>query len=136
MRQVLSRLRPAENIGAGTLGHPNNSVEIPIENAQAGDFISVIGAGQSHLYNHIFLITCTSCSMQGVGLCYAHSYAKPEEGKYGHGVRIGTISPTDESSLVNAEWHEGPHNMKGIYLFPMLKEATSVTLRRLKVFNK
>jgi hypothetical protein len=130
-RHLAKIIRPAESIGVATISNEMNSHEIKRADVRAGDFISVLGAGGDHTYNHIFLITKTENNI----VSYAHSYARPSDGRYNHGVRLGFIRIEDNQKIADAIWHEESFDGVGKDLFAILSEARFVAFRRLNAFK-
>jgi len=103
--KTIAKLRPAENIGVATLADERNSVEIKASEASAGDIVTFMGAGRDGTYNHVIVITKVERKEAATRLSYAHSYAWPEDGSFGHGVREGTAVIYGDD-LGTAVWSE------------------------------
>jgi len=103
--KLIARLRPAENTGVATLADERNSLEINASEACAGDIVTFMGAGRDGTYNHVIVITKVEKKETATRLSYAHSYAWPEDGSFGHGVREGTVVIYGDD-IATAAWSE------------------------------
>jgi hypothetical protein len=126
MGNIIARLRPAENMGVATFADERNSVAITASEARAGDIITFIGAGRDGTYNHIIVITKVETKESATRLSYVHSYAWPEDGAFGHGVREGSVI-VYENDLAHAVWKEAGLGTMN---------AKETTVRRLRAFMK
>jgi hypothetical protein len=130
---LISRLRPAENIGVSTFAHEKNSSPIKITDAKPGDVIVFLGTGKDKTYNHILVVTGTSRLDSETRISYAHSYAWPSDGTTGHGVREGEILVHGDD-LLGATWKEKGVTGDENFTYESAKNAKEVSVRRLK-FN-
>jgi hypothetical protein len=132
VRRILAKLRPASNVSVGILSMDENSTVVQIADAEAGDFISIIGSGLDHTYNHIMVIT----KIEGNVIHYAHSYAWPSDGKYNHGVNTGTITITNqEKPLLEQLWTESGVTGFQNYTYVNAQTARKISIRRLNAFS-
>lgn len=132
---LVAKLRPAENLGANSFRNDRNSTEIKVSDARPGDIVTFIGAGRDKTYNHILVITGVDRLGDDTRLSYAHSYAWPSDGAYGHGVREGDILARGED-LLGGTWKEQGQTGRDNYTFISACEAKEVTLRRLNFLMK
>lgn len=133
IRKLKKIIRPAESINVTALSLEKNSVAVDIDSAAAGDFIVFLGTGKGQTYNHILVITAVRRKGNGLVFSYAHSYAWPSEGRYGHGVREGEIVIADAKlPLTKALWTEKGFSGKDNYTLQSALEAETVSIRRLK----
>ncbi len=144
---LLGHLRPAENIGVIAFAHEKNSTAIKISEAKPGDVIVFIGTGNDKTYNHILVITAVeymdkldrnndtdkNSTCESIRISYAHSYAWPSDGIWGHGVRKGEILIHNDN-LLDATWKEKGVTGNENYTFESAKNAREISIRRIK-FN-
>jgi hypothetical protein len=131
IRRILSRLRPASNVGVGTLSMDENSTPIEYADVEAGDFFSIIGSGPDHTYNHIMVVT----KVNGNVISYSHSYAWPSDGKYGHGIKNGIITIIDpKKPITEQQWNESGETGQSNYTLQNALGARKVLIRRLNCF--
>jgi len=155
--RIISRIRPAENIGVASFRNDKNSTQIDIQDIRPGDFITFMGTGKDNLYNHIVVVTEVTYAEQTKQdaeknakqknikrITYAHSYAWPSDGKTGHGVREGSITfatqitPPVASPIASAilgpdvVWSEkGETRQNYNYTRESAEKAREVSIRRL-----
>lgn len=128
VRRLLAKLRPASNVSVGILSMDENSTSVEYADVEAGDFVSIIGSGPDHTYNHIMVIT----KVHENTLSYAHSYAWPSDGKYGHGIKTGSITIVDpKKSITEQDWHESGETGLSNYTLQNALSARKVLIRRL-----
>lgn len=135
LRRLIARLRPAQNAGAITFAQPTNSFEVPLSDVQPGDFIVMTHTAEARSFDHIILITTVDKATTHTTLTYTHSIAWPSDGRYGHGVRTGTITVTDPLiKLADQVWEE--HGKAGAenYTHNRAMKAETTSLRRLNWF--
>ena len=95
------RRRYAENCDVRTFAHTSNSREIPLAEIAPGDFlIRLAGVNQPSEVltkegpfvqrDHIIIVT----AVDGPNITLAQSEARPEDGRYNHGVRVETLPLT------------------------------------------
>lgn len=123
LRRLIARLRTAEQVSVAVLADDANSVSIDIRDAEAGDIITLMNP----LYNHVLVIE----SVRGNMLNYVHSYAWPDEGVYGHGVRRGTLTLSN-NDLTKGVWLENGRAVD----FQKIRTIEKAEIRRLKAFQK
>ncbi|MDP1625283.1 MAG: hypothetical protein Q8L64_05995 [bacterium] len=134
---LITRLRPAENAGVSAFRLDENSVEIPVADVRPGDFITFIGTGKDKSYNHIVVITGVDRATgdkedaSDMRLSYAHSYAWPTDGVYGHGVREGDIL-VKGGDLLGGTWKERGAVGNENFTYTSACDAQELTLRRLR----
>lgn len=128
---LISRIRPAENVNVLGLSHAKNSEVVNAMDARPGDIIVFLGTGKEKTYNHILVVSSVERGEKGVTLTYAHSYAWPSDGEYGHGVREGTISLSGDD-ILNGTWIENGETGKNNYTRESAQDAEHVSVRRMK----
>ncbi|HEU0081162.1 MAG TPA: hypothetical protein VFQ72_04060 [Candidatus Paceibacterota bacterium] len=131
---LVARLRPAENLGVSSFANERNSSPILASQALPGDVVTLIGTGRDGQYNHILVITGVERLESDTRLSYAHSYAWPSDGLYGHGVREGDIlvhGPGDAADLLAGTWKEQGKVGADNYTHESAKAAKEVSIRRL-----
>jgi hypothetical protein len=134
---IITRLRPAENAGVSTFRLDENSVPISAQDARPGDFITFIGTGKEKTYNHILVIVAVdrqAGSEDELRLTYAHSYAWPTDGKYGHGAREGDILAKGDD-LLGSVWKERGAVGADNFTYMSAKDAQEVSVRRLRAMQ-
>ncbi len=142
VRSLLARLRPAENMGVATFANDRNSKTINASEARPGDIVVFLGTGKDGLYNHMVVITgierIGSATVAGderqTRIAYAHSYAWPSDGAYGHGVREGEIlfrGGGDGDDLLKGVWTEKGATGVDNYTYESARTAKDVSARRL-----
>jgi hypothetical protein len=131
--RLAAKLRPAENIGVATFRDDRNSREVALADAMPGDFIAMIGTGADKQYNHMVVITGVESTESGWRLSYAHSYAWPSDGHFGHGVREGEIVTKEGQSgdLLGGIWKENGMIGADNFTHQSALGAKEVTVRRL-----
>ena len=132
--KIITRLRHAENAGDATFRLDENSVAIKPTNIRPGDFITFIGTGKDKTYNHILVVVKVDRNIGSESdmlITYAHSYAWPSDGIYGHGVREGDIL-IKNNDLLESIWKE--QGITGIenYTYASALNANEISVRRLK----
>jgi len=133
-RKIIHKFRPAENTGVSTFSNEKNSIEIDIENTRPADFISIIGTGIDRKYNHMLIVENVEKTATSIKIIYIHSYAWPEDGAYGHGVRRGEINLKSGQNILDGIWTEKEKTGKNNFTFFSVQNAQSVSLRRLRAF--
>ncbi len=129
---LLARLRPAENLGVSSFAHEKNSSAIRASEARPGDVVTFIGTGRDGMYNHILVVTGIERTADGdTRLSYAHSYAWPSDGVFGHGVREGDILVHGDD-LLGGTWKEKGVTGSENYTYESARNAKSVSVRRLR----
>jgi len=123
LRRLIARLRTAEQVSVAVLADDANSVSIDIQDAEAGDIITLMNP----LYNHVLIIE----SVDGNIIHYIHSYAWPDEGVYGHGVRRGMLTLSNKD-LMKGVWLENGHAVD----FQKIRTIEKAEIRRLTAFQK
>lgn len=107
-RKLLVKLRPVENAGVRTFNHEKNTREISLDEALPGDMIIMMETGKDHDLNHMLVLQKIEYENKKPKVFhYTHSLAWSTDGKYGHGVRQGTLeitSPKDD--LLAQNWIE------------------------------
>lgn len=137
LKKIYAKLRPAENTNVTTFALEKNSTPVDVSDVRAGDMIFILGTGKEKTYNHIMVVVDVRGSSNDRVLSYAHSYAWPSEGKYGHGVRTGEIRASDLSQpLTKALWTEKGMSGKDNYTLQTALEAHTVSIRRLRALLK
>ncbi len=134
LRHLLTKLRTAENTDVKTLAHARNSNQVELKNVQPGDFVVLLGGGREHERDHIIIITDVKKENNvPVTLEYAHSDEWPSDGRYNHGVRIGTMRINNvNGSILDQPWSE----RKDANVNELFKQAGySVGLHRLNALN-
>lgn len=102
-----ARFAPERHTNVRTLAHNDNSHTVTLEDIAPGDLITM--TSPERVNDHVLL--CYSVEHNDSGdpytITYVHSVPWQKDGKYGHGVRTGTITITDtHSSLSGAVWEE------------------------------
>ena len=133
-RKIVYLFRPAENSGVSIISHEKNSVEIKIEDIRPGDFISIIGTGIDRKYNHMVVVENIAKAGDSTKITYIHSYAWPEDGTYGHGVRRGTIDIKAGRNILDGVWTEKEKTGNANFTLTSARNAQTVSLRRLRTF--
>lgn len=132
-RKLINNVRPAENINVSVLASPENTAEVSLEEIAVSDLIIMLNTGVKKNYNHVLFVKEVTKTDTETTINYIHSYAWPSDGISGTGVREGTIVVKGKS-LTHAIWTEqgisGEHN----YTERNAKEATVLSIKRLKVF--
>ncbi len=107
LRKLLVKLRTVENVDVKTLVHDMNSQTIALGDVEAGDMIALLG-GRDGRRDHILVITdVQKKNSVPTTLSYAHSDEWPSDGRYGHGVRTGTMTIIDSNkSILEQIWNE------------------------------
>lgn len=123
IRRLLARLRTAEQVSVAVLADDTNSVAVGTKDVEAGDIITLMNP----LYNHVLVIE----SVKGNMINYVHSYAWPDEGVYGHGVRRGTLTLSN-SDLMKGVWLENGRAVD----FQKIRTIEKAEVRRLRAFQK
>lgn len=137
LAHLITRLRPAENAGVATFRLDENSVAISARDARPGDFITFMGTGKEKTYNHIVVIVGVdrqARSTDDIRLTYAHSYAWPTDGAYGHGVREGDILVKGDD-LLNGIWKERGAVGADNFTYASAQDAQEVSVRRLRALQ-
>jgi hypothetical protein len=127
LRRLFARLRTAEQVSVGVLASDANSSLIRLVDVQPGDIVTLLNPE----YNHVLVIESVERKKSETILSYVHSYAWPDEGVYGHGVRRGTLRLTDEN-LLHGVWTENGHTVD----FQKIRTIERAEIRRLKAFQK
>lgn len=122
LRRLLARLRTAEQVSVSVLTDGANSAPVDIRDAEAGDIITLMNP----LYNHVLVIE----SVKGNMINYVHSYAWPDEGVYGHGVRRGTLTLSN-NDLMKGVWLENGRAVD----FQKIRPIEKAEIRRLRAFS-
>ncbi len=134
VRNILTKLRPAENAGVSIFRDEKNSLPINPRESQPGDIIVIMGTGRDKTYNHIMVITSVENRGSDIEIKYAHSYAWPSDGLYNHGVREGSIlfGKNDlTNDILAGLWTEQESIGDANYTYQSAKAATEITVRRL-----
>ncbi len=109
LRKLLTKLRPAENVGVNTLSHQSNSHEIELNDIKPGDMIIMLATGLQHNLGHVLLIHRVEYNEQNipVKISYSHSFKWTSDGKYGTGIKQGTIEINNsKNNILEQEWEE------------------------------
>lgn len=128
---LISRMRPAENVNVLAFADARNSYAVNAKEAKPGDIVVFLGTGKEKTYNHILVITAVENGEKETIITYAHSYAWPSDGEYGHGVREGTISIADDD-ILKGKWREQGQTGRDNYTFESALDAEQVFVRRMK----
>ncbi|MEK7644332.1 MAG: hypothetical protein AAB390_03465 [Patescibacteria group bacterium] len=134
IRKLLMKLRPVENVAVNTLAHENNSRVIELKDIRPGDMIVMLGAGLQHHLNHILLIHRIDYNEQNepTKIYYTHSFKWPSDGKYGTGIKQGTIEITAVGmNLSEQEWKESGRTGNDNETFRHAKLSNTLCIRRL-----
>ena len=155
LRKLITLLRPVENADVQTFAHEKNSVEVRLNDVQAGDMIIMLGTGPTHDRDHVLLIhevrpplappskggdNNLASPYEGEGrvgstIHYTHSLRWSTDGKYNHGVRQGQITIVDPNkSLVEQAWLENGQTKEANETWQRAKSAESLSIRRLRCF--
>jgi len=127
LRRLIARLRTAEQVSVTILADNANSATVSLRDAQSGDIIILL----SSEYNHVLVIESIEQKNSETLLHYVHSYAWPDEGVYGHGVRRGTLNLRDEN-LLGGTWIENGRSVD----FQKIRTIQTAQIRRLRAFQK
>lgn len=108
VRKLLVKLRPVENAGVRTFHHEKNTRNISLEEVLPGDMVIMMGTGKEHDLNHMLVIHNIEYENgKPKVLNYTHSLSWSTDGKYGHGVRQGTIEIiSSNDDLLAQNWTE------------------------------
>ncbi|MBP6859042.1 MAG: hypothetical protein KBC69_00245 [Candidatus Magasanikbacteria bacterium] len=130
IRWLISKLRPAEQISVSVLANEKNTETIADLSAiQAGDLIFMLKTGPKQARDHILLVTKTTNNT----IYYTHARAWSSEGRYGHGVSIGTITIAEPHSvLLDGIWEEKNNKNENNETFLEAKQALILTVKRVK----
>lgn len=135
-RKLLAKLRPVENAGVNTLIHEDNSHEVELKNVQPGDMIIMIATGIQHNLNHVLLVHQVDYNEQNipVKISYSHSFKWTSDGKYGTGIKQGTIEINDPGiNLMDQKWTENSKIGEENETFIHAKMARELMIKRLKL---
>jgi len=161
LRKLLITLRPIENTGVKTFGHPLNSSIVKIADCKPGDIIVMLASGQAHDYDHILVVheverqtspnpssveegkrEPSPSQRRGQGevssltIHYTHSLQWRTDGLYNHGVSQGTITVTEPtSSLLDQTWIEKGATGAANETLERAKQAKELHLRRLRFLS-
>ncbi len=129
-RWLIGRLRPIEQMSVKVYANDKNTKVInAVTDIQAGDLIIMLKTGPTKNHDHMLLITETD----GNTVQYAHARAWSSEGRYGHGVSVGTITINNpEKGLLDQLWEEKDKINHDNETFWEAKEATVLEIRRLR----
>lgn len=134
-RKLLTKLRPAENVGVNTLAHTDNSDNVELRDIKAGDMIIMIATGLQHNLSHVLLIHEVEYDNQNIPIkiSYSHSFKWTSDGKYGTGIKQGTIEINDsKNGLLEQKWVENNQTGEENETFDHAKMAGELTLMHLK----
>lgn len=137
LRWFIACFRPIENINVKTYTNDTNTTVIASDKnsfdstkLQPGDLITMLETGPGNKRNHIVLIREIAKNK----LHYVHARAWTSEGKYGHGVTVGTITITKpKGSLLDQTWEEKGVTGDKNETWLEAKNARSLEIRRLKI---
>ncbi len=131
LRWCLTKLRPIENISVRTWAKDNNTEMVTDwSKCQTGDVIVILESGQTKKHDHILLIL----KNDGQVIEYAHARAWASEGKYGHGVALGSIKILDiNKSILDQEWIELDKKGMENETWSEAKNAKVLSVRRVKL---
>jgi len=137
LRKLICKIRPVESAGVTSFSSEKNSKEIKINDARPGDFIAMLNTGPEKNYHHILVLTETMSENGNIKqIKYVHSYAWPEDGKYGHGVREGCIEITDVQEPIQKQiWTEQSKSGDENITQRRAIEAGMTSVRRLNWFH-
>lgn len=116
LRRLLARLRPVENTSVKTLGDDRNSRAVPLANIAPADYIVMLATGLNRDFDHVAMVHRVDRENGELKkIHYTHALAWRADGRYGHGVREGTIEITNPTGpLLAQRWTElgktGPAN--------------------------
>lgn len=138
IRRLISRLRPAENLGVRTLANNFNSFEVPLNDIQPGDIITVLYNDTEITTDHVFIIDKTIRNSAGIldYISFVHSIAWPKEGTTNHGVRRGTITITNHTNPLSMQRFEEAERTADEYIHYLNRVKNSLSIRRLNWFAK
>lgn len=125
LRRLVLPLRTAEQVSVTVLSENENSYPVSQKEARPGDIIVLL----SDDYNHVLVVENVEHKNNITILHYVHSFAWRDEGRYGHGVRRGTLKISDEN-LLGGEWLENNH----LVSFQNIRQIKTAQIRRLKAF--
>lgn len=130
VRWLISKLRPVEQISVQVLASEKNTETVTdLSTIQAGDLIFMLKTGPKQTRDHILLVTKTTADT----IYYAHARAWSSEGRYGHGVSIGTITMSEANPvLLNGIWEEKNNKNENNETFLEAKQAIILTVKRVK----
>lgn len=132
LRLLIRALRKVENTDVTVLADDKNSSIIPLDDAQAGDFIAILETGSDFARNHIVTIHEVEVhNNKPTRIHYTHSLQWSTDGKYTHGIRQGSIDIIDNKPLLEQSWLEQGKSGNENETFKRAKEAKRVELRRL-----
>lgn len=128
VRNILRKLRTAENTNVLVLADDKNSRIIKMNETRAGDMIIIMNAGPNNSRNHILLAHEVSKDK----IKYTHSLQWSKDGQYDHGVRQGIILITDPlKPLIEQTWVEKNKTGDENETFLRAKQAHILEIRRL-----
>jgi hypothetical protein len=138
--KAVCSLRPVENCDVATFADDTNSRVISLNEIAAGDIITMTVGDVRHApsdeRNHILIIDkVEAISDIATQISYTHSVAYPEDGKYGTGVRQGTIEILNGKTdgITDARWTENSLEGSANRLF-LRAQKCKTEVRRLKWF--
>jgi hypothetical protein len=138
IRKILVKLRPAENTGVNVLADEHNSVVVALKDAQPGDYITMQNPSVTPDIAHVVLIHKIDYENGAPKtLYYTHSIPWQSDGRYGHGVRQGSITiKALTGPLTTQEWVEnGKTGADNETYTKRVCGASSLALRRLKALG-
>jgi hypothetical protein len=127
-RWLISKLRPVEQISVQVLANEKNTKAINnLADIKAGDMIMILKTGPKKTRDHILLVTRIDTDK----ISYAHARAWSSEGRYGHGVSVGTITIINPAKvLLDQLWEEKGMKNENNETFLEAKQAAIVVIKR------
>lgn len=136
IRKCIASWRVVENTNVKTLAHDINSNEVALSDIRPGDLIIMLQAKTPmHHPDHIMLVESVT-TQEGKQPCitYVHSFQWSQDGKYGHGIKRGTITVVyPHAPLIDQEWEESQKKGSENETWEHFKDATRVMIRRIRV---
>lgn len=103
LRRIIARIRSTENASVAVLANPKNSKLVTTDDLTLlipGDYFTITNRQSPYMRDHILFVYKIEKELGADGditkpvrIHFIHSMAWPHDGKYGHGVRVGTITP-------------------------------------------
>lgn len=131
LRWLISKLRPVEQISVQVLASEKNTETVnDLARISAGDMIMILKTGPKKTRDHVLLVTQVDNDV----INYTHARAWSSEGRYGHGVSVGTITITDPNKvLLEQLWEEKGMKNENNETFLEAKQAAIVAVKRFKL---
>lgn len=133
--KMMCYLRPVENCDVKTFASDFNSRSINLSDVQPGDLVVMTDGPEGPERNHILVVTSAQRTEAGMmKIDYTHAVAYPEDGRFGTGIKSGTIEvASPDKPITEQAWSESG-SVEGAATILARARKSKIEIHRLKWF--